>query len=144
MPGQGQILSEQWNGILPLVPPHSITLWLLFSSAILLLMATGMVYLLWRHSPRQRAIRTLRQCRQQLQTGAEDPKHIGQTAYRSLLQGMNLNPANTKTIADDAKNDWQTFYQRFQYCVFQASSPAKDELGGLIQQACDWLRRGQK
>jgi len=140
MPGQGQHLSEPWSGILPLAPPHSITLWLLLSSAILLLLVTGMVYLLWRHSPRQRAIRTLRQCQQQLQTGAADPKQIGQIAYRSLLQGMALNPAHSHTVAGHAKNDWQTFYRRFQYCVFQAS-PAKDELGGLIQQACDWLRR---
>jgi len=143
MPGQNQILNERWTDILPLAPPHAITMWILLSSGILLLLVLGMVYLLWQYSPRQRALRTLRRCLLQLQTGAADARQIGHTVYRSLLRGMSINPANTNPIDASLSQDWQAFYLRLQHCVFQAVEPDKDELGGLIQQACDWLRRGR-
>jgi len=144
MSGPTQSLNEHWTDILPLAQPHATSVWVLLSSAVLLLLVLCVVYLLWQYSPRQRALRTLRRCLHQLQTGAADVKQIGHTVYRTLLQGMKLTPATTPTTASAVSQDWQAFYRRLQGCVFQSSSPAQEELVLLIQQACAWLRQGRR
>jgi len=142
MPGQSHPLSQHWTDILPLMPPHSITVWLLISSALLLGLVILAVYVLWQQRPRQRALRVLQGCARQLQDAPGDARRIAHTVHRNLLQGLGLSPASALRESHKRNQQWQAFYRSLQQCAFQAQPPATEELAGLIRQACDWLRHG--
>jgi HAMP domain-containing protein len=134
------ILSQRWSDILPPLSPPSLTPWLLLSAVVLLVLVVIVVFVLWQQRPRQRALRVLRRCRAQLQTGAMDARVLAQTCYRVLLQGMGLQPASMSRAGVAADPRWQAFYRDLQQCAFASSPPPSAQLASLIEQACYWLR----
>lgn len=133
------ILSQRWTDIVPPTAPPPLAWWLLLSAGVLALLVVVVVWLLWQQRPRQRGLRVLRHCRQQLQSLSVDSHEIALRIYRALLQGLAESPAR---LAATAVRDphWLAFYRRLQGCVFAGSSPNRDELLELIRQARYWLR----
>lgn len=133
------LLNQRWTDILPPAAPPPIAWWLLLSAGVLALLVVVVVWLLWQQQPRQRGLRVLRRCRQQLQSLSVDGHETALRVYRALLQGLAVSPARlaATTVRDP---HWQAFYRRLQGCVFAASSPDRDELLELIRQARYWLR----
>lgn len=133
------ILSQRWTDILPPSAPPPIAWWLLLSAGGLALLVVIVVWLLWQQRPRQRGLRVLRRCRQQLQAMSADSRETALRIYHALLQGLALSPAHlAATAARDPR--WRAFYRRLQGSVFAATAPSQEELLELIRQARYWLR----
>lgn len=134
-----QLMDTPWLDILPPPVPADQSGWLLLvlSSLITMLLATAYVY--WQRRPRQRALRELKQLKQQLEHGSLDHKLCLFAINRLLCAGLQQ-PQLLHFKPASLQHDWQAFYRELASRQYQAASPDLNETRHLLQSALRLLR----
>jgi len=131
------------NGLLdiipPAAPPPNELIWLWWVVPFLLLLLT---FLYYRTRPRtimRRKLRRLRRLRRQLEDDVIASKSLSfQIAY-SLRQAYATPRLDRIQFNASRQPQWHEFVARLQQFQYQATTPGREELERLFQEAIDWL-----